>query len=216
MSKTITTNRLANFYDRISAPRTIIFVIVCLSASIGIGSSYLLFKAGLGMMVIRYPLAFGLGYLGFLLMVRIWAEIERSRMNSDEVKKCGDDAPTEGSGWLDGFQVDPFMVEGGLFVLIFLAFVAFGVLILSIVNAGPIILAEVVFDVALAGTAYKVLAKADKRHWLAAAIKRTYIQALVIFFVLLVAGGTFDILAPNSDTMGKAVHEIINRPKAGD
>jgi len=71
-----------------------------------------------------------------------------------------------------------------------------------------------VFDIAIAGAAYKALAGAEKKHWLGSAIKRTYIQGLIVLVVCFFAGVALDIKAPQSNTLGQAIKEIGAKPKA--
>ena len=65
---------------RRASPRVHMLVLVCVTALTGFATSYLLLRAGLTAMALRYPLAVGVGYVGFLGLVRLW--IRRFRLRA--------------------------------------------------------------------------------------------------------------------------------------
>ena len=56
----------------IAMPRLQISVILAITALIGFVTSFILLKAGLTSMMLRYPLAVIAAYIGFLFLLRIW------------------------------------------------------------------------------------------------------------------------------------------------
>ncbi len=68
---------------RLSMPRLQMAVIVAATGGAGFLASYLLLEAGLGRMWLRYPLAVGLAYLVFFLLLRVWLAWQRHGFDPD-------------------------------------------------------------------------------------------------------------------------------------
>ncbi|CAN5428919.1 hypothetical protein BH18VER2_BH18VER2_10440 [soil metagenome] len=81
--RTRTRRALERYFDKRSAPRLILSVLLILTGTAGLLISILLLHAGLEAMSIRYPIAVLAGYGVFLLLLRFWVEFERARFNPE-------------------------------------------------------------------------------------------------------------------------------------
>ena len=70
--------------QRRASPRLHMSALVLATAAIGFLASYLMLKAGLTLMAIRYPLAVAIAYAGFLGLVSVW--LRRFRLHVREAK----------------------------------------------------------------------------------------------------------------------------------
>lgn len=110
------------------------------------------------------------------------------------------DAADGASGVLDG--VGDGDGEG---VAILIAVVALlgGVIALGfVVYSSPLMLAEVLLDVAVVGALYRKNQRHERGHWAAGVLRRTYKPALVLAFFAAVFGFAVQSLAPEQRTLG--------------
>ena len=78
-----------------------------------------------------------------------------------------------------------------------------------IVAGAPILLAEVVLDVAIAAGAYRRMRRLQPRHWAVGAFRRTWKPALGAAVVIGTLGFWLQVSAPDSHTIGAALSEIV-------
>jgi hypothetical protein len=114
----------------------------------------------------------------------------------------GDAAPSEGSssGVLDGLGG-----ADGEGVAIVIAVVALlgGLLALGfVVYSSPLLLAEVLLDVAIVGALYRRNQRHERGHWAAGVLRRTYKPMLVLAVFAAVFGFAVQSLAPEQRTLG--------------
>lgn len=88
------------------------------------------------------------------------------------------------------------------------AVVALGLVIYS----SPLLLAEVLLDVAVVGALYRKNQRHERRHWAAGVLRRTYKAALVLAVSAAVFGFAVQSLAPEQHTLGAvlAAHHDAN------
>jgi hypothetical protein len=79
---------------------------------------------------------------------------------------------------------------GGLFALGF------------VVYSSPILLAEVLLDVAVVGALYRKNQRHERGHWAAGVLGRTYKPALVLAVFAAIFGLAMQSLAPEQHTLG--------------
>lgn len=92
-------------------------------------------------------------------------------------------------------------------VLFLLAVLVAGLLlIVNLVWAAPVLLAEITLDAALAAGLYRRLRRTpDDRHWLESAVRRTIKPLLLAAVLLALAGGVMQAFAPAASTLGDAI-----------
>ena len=76
---------LETYFRNRSFPRLTLGLLVTVAGLAGLFLSHELLRFGVEEMWIRYPLAVIVGYAVFLIQLRIWVEIERTRYQPHEV-----------------------------------------------------------------------------------------------------------------------------------
>ena len=220
---------LSRYFEQKRSPRSMLSLIILATALAGLGVSFALLKAGVTSMGLRYPLSVLAAYAVFLGLIRIWVEVEKRHIDPEDAELkaaiSGAKEPSRVSldtspGWtrfLDGIDI-PSGIDGeGCLVLLVLGLVVCLVVALfSLIGEAPVLLAEVFIDVALAGLLYKRMRAAANEHWLGTAIRKTWGYIIATAVLLSIAGIYLDMMAPRSDSMGKALKEIahpVSKPK---
>lgn len=114
----------------------------------------------------------------------------------------GDGSVTQGSS---SSALDAVSGGDGEGVAIVIAVVALlgGVLALGfVVYSSPILLAEVLLDVAVVGALYRKNQRHERGHWAAGVLGRTYKPALVLAVFAAIFGFAIQSLAPEQHTLG--------------
>jgi hypothetical protein len=215
---------LRRYFEKKRSPRFMLSLVIMLTGIAGFGISFVLLKAGVTGMWLRYPISVLGAYGVFLGLIRLWVEIEKRHINPEDpdIKAAleADDEPAPLSGrrddtsWLDWLDLSSGLdAEGCLPTLLIGAVIGLVVLLISIIGAAPVLIAEVFIDVALAGLLYRRLRIAANEHWLGTAIRRTWAYVVGAALLLSLVGLCLDQMAPGSDTAGKAVREILS-PKS--
>jgi hypothetical protein len=110
------------------------------------------------------------------------------------------DAVSGGDGEGVAILIAVVALLGGLFALGF------------VVYSSPILLAEVLLDVAVVGALYRKNQRHQRGHWAAGVLGRTYKPALVLAVFAAIFGVAMQSLAPKQHTLG-AVLEAYNAAK---
>jgi len=153
----------------------------------------------------------------FLLLLRIWVEIERARFDPAEVviEEVAPRSEKKENPWLDAIQIPDIPDSDGCLPLIALGVVLGLIVLLVIALAGaPILIAEVFIDAFLVGVLYRRLRIPADEHWLGAAIRRTWPFVLGTAVLLGIGGWSLSAMAPGSQTIGEALEYFAdkNRP----
>ncbi len=119
---------------------------------------------------------------------------------------------TEGSssGAIDG--VGGADGEGIVIVIAAVALLGGLIALGFVVYSSPILLAEVLLDVAVVGAIYRKNQRHERGHWAAGVVGRTYKPALVLAVFAAIFGLATQSLAPNQHTLG-AVLKAYNAAK---
>lgn len=196
-------------------------VIILVTALTGFGISVCLLKLGVASMWMRYPVAAVGAYGIFLGLIRLWLEIERMHFdpNDQNIQNGleGGAEPHESavrksdSGWWDWLDIPDFADAEGLLLIVLLgAIIAMGFIFFAMIGEAPILIAEVFVDAFLAGLLYRRLRIAASEAWLGTAIRKTWVYVFWTALLLCVAGLCLDLMAADSDTMGKAIKEMLS------
>lgn len=188
------------------------------------GISWALLHLGLSSMGIRYPIAVLGAYLVFLGLLRIWVEIERGHLNPDDpelIAAIEQDrlqpvpSPSEKKdswfSWLDFLSPGPVdSLEGCAGGLLLLAIIGLCITLVIFLAGAPVLLGDVALDLLLVSLLYRRLKVAEREHWLATAVRRTWIHALVAAVLLSLIGWCTEMLVPGATTIGALIRQILN------
>lgn len=221
---------IEGYFVRRGYPRFTLGLVLVLTGFAGFGISFLLLRAGLGDMWLRYPVAVLGAYAVFLLLMRVWVEIERRNFDPEDPELLAaleKDRPTpvftdhqKGKGsWLDWLDLPADLIPGddgclGGLVVLALVGVVVGLigLLLAVLAAAPALIAEVFLDAVLVGVLYRRLKIAAKEHWLGTCIRKTWLFVLVTTLLLFIVGMVLTVSAPGTKSLGPALEHIF-RPK---
>jgi hypothetical protein len=208
------------YFARKRWPRLMMSAVVLLTGGAGFLASYFLLHAGVERMALRYPLAVLIAWLVFLLLVRVWMELERRCFQPGEdiaaLLKGHDPAEarqrlkdddwsvldwfdfTSGFDCGDGEGCAVWLVLVMLGALLFLALGA----IFSVVAAAPILIAEVFLDAVLVAALFKRVRGLDQRWWLPGAARQTVLPVLATMLFLTAAGWMMQAAVPHARSIG--------------
>lgn len=214
----------AEYLKRRRWPRLTLGIVVLLTGFAGLGISWALLHLGLSSMGIRYPIAVLGAYLVFLGLLRIWVEIERGHLNPDDpelIAAIEQDrlqpvpSPSEKKdswfSWLDFLSPGPVdSLEGCAGGLLLLAIIGLCITLVIFLAGAPVLLGDVALDLLLVSLLYRRLKVAEREHWLATAVRRTWIHALVAAVLLSLIGWCTEMLVPGATTIGALIRQILN------
>ena len=202
----------ARFFLRLHA-----FALFAWTLGIGYAASKIAFAIGVPTFTERYMLSGTVGYLAFLLGIRIWLwhiewsseqfphslddgdVLEMSAKHS--AKNTGDviSAIGDGVGSISG---------DGCFPIVLIAAVAI-IVVLLVAMFGPELLIEVAFEAVLAGSLISAIRLGREPDWLAAAFRKT----IWIFAVVMLAMAAFGHFAqknyPQATTARQVIHQMM-------
>jgi hypothetical protein len=214
---------LRRYFEKRSAPRTIVSLLLILTGAFGFLVSYTALRFGLTQMWIRYPFALLASYAVFLGLLRLWVEMERSRFNPDAAeikefvleKRRSGEASQKGyarrHSWLDYLDVPNVFDfdEGCLGALAGLLVISLIVILAMAIAAMPGLLAEVFLDVFIVSVFYRRLRRAAQEHWLGTALRKTWWLALAAAALFSLAGWGLETAAPGTHSIGPAVEKLL-------
>ena len=225
--------------EREGYPRLQMSLIVALTGGAGFGFSYGLLQGGVHAMALRYPVALGLAYLVFLLLIWLWLRTSTSDwvdgfsswspdygdgVSSGQGGDFGGggasgsfDGPPEG-GYSDavGSSLGSVDIDGGDEFAIPLAVIALivGMALASlyVVYVAPALLAEVLVDGAISYALYRRLRHHERRHWIRAVVRHTFWPFLVTAVFLAGMGWGMGQYAPGALSIGQVIaHERTSK-----
>lgn len=207
-------------------PRLQMLAIVALTGGVGLLASFGLHAAGLHAMALRYPAAVALAYLAFLGLLSLWlrwSDDERDalgelandlddlhrRTRGDASEALETDTPADGdapaSGVLDALGAAD---EGLPLVLLLLLLALAAALLFALANvvwAAPTLFAELLFDGVLSLGLYRRLRRADARHWLDSAWRRTAWPFALACASSALLGAALQWIAPGATTLAQVL-----------
>jgi hypothetical protein len=215
--------------EKLHSPRLAMALIAALTAAGGFLASWVLLRLGMTGMVLRYPLAVGLAYLLFLLLLWCWlhwTREEASEASLDITDSATDftisHADSPGLSLHDsranpandssapGLDLDIGDGEGAVIGLVIVAVVALCAALFaafSIVSMAPVLFAELLVDVALAGGLYRHVRGIDReRYWLRTALARTAWRFAIVAALAAAAGWAMQAAHPGAHSLGDVIH----------
>lgn len=209
-------------------PRLQMSFIMALTGLAALLFSYLMLRAGLDSMGLRYPISVALAYGVFLVLLRIWIRIQIQRTASRDAALESVEAldlldvvthhhsigplisqDTERSV-LDG-EVDGWDLGDGVFLgLAALAALAGSVACLVVIWSAPALMAEILVDAMIMAGVYRHLRVTDRRTWLRGALRRTWIPALSLALCLGLLGWALQQVTPEARSIGPVVRHLAS------
>ena len=170
-------------------------LIVMVTGLTGFVSSFVLLRAGVVTMAVRYPVASIVAYGVFLLQLRLWLALVRRRtdltLDIDPFDLVDVELPDiPGIDLLDDAIVPLAIVLAGLFAAAY------------VVYSAPILFAELILDGIVVTSLYRRVRDVAPEGWLSVAVRRTRGPMLALVIMLGVAGFAAARLVPGADSIG--------------
>lgn len=211
--------RLRERLERFGFPRLRMLLIVLLTGACGFIASFLLLRAGLASMPLRYALAMAIAYAAFLLLLRAWmarpgyttpdfADVpDPGVMKLDDPHASGAaHAPDAGGNAFDGFDVSAAADEWVIPLLLVAAILTMLLASVWIIFSAPTLFAELLLDGVLSASLYRRLRRLDRRHWLDTALRRTIWPFAATAFVLILFAFVAQHYVPGARSLTDVLH----------
>ena len=201
-------------------PRFVILLILVVAGLTAFGFSALALNAGVDDMAVRYFVATMVGYAVFLLLIRVWIALRRSKADIADVPDIShlpSDGEVFGGGRSGGAGATESWGQAAESVtgidapdadeawpLVLAAVVLLGgvLAMLYVVYLAPVLLAEVALDAALVTGIYRKLRKKDAGHWLGSAVRHTWLPATIAGVCIAFAGLVLQWAQPTARSIG--------------
>ena len=218
-------DEVANIRERLlrfGFPRARMLLLVLLTGGSGLLASWLLLRAGLASMPLRYLLALCIAYAIFLLLVRRFAEHGDLDFDIPGSGSGNSHAVGSGGGRIDAGAAsahdhDASCLDGAdaaeaLPLLLVIAAIAIACASLWIVVSAPTLFAELLVDGALSATLYRRLRKLETRHWLDTAVRHTIGPFLVTAVVVVAFAFAAQHYRPHAHSLGEVFAPATGNP----
>ena len=201
-------SRLVRYLQQYQAPRIQLLLVLTCAGAVGIGASYLLLRVGLEQMWLRYPLSAFVGYGSFLVGLRYWAQHQVSRpellakLEVTNKRPKGSKRGTWSDTWL--FDVCDVLSVGDdlpVAALVFLAIILVVVLVWLVV-AGPVLLAEALLDALLMAGLYHRFMTQGSVQTMGGALRSTIMPAVIVIASLALIGFLLHVIDPSARSIG--------------
>ena len=213
--------------DHETFPRVIVLIMLIVAGAASLLCSAAALDAGLESMARRYALATAIGYLVFLLLIRVWIAIRRGWIvDRPDVLDAEDlvNGVVDSRGTVDpgssgnlveaashGFEWSFDLDDLWWLALVALAAGAGLVAVAFVVSSAPVLLAEVALDAALVGTVYRRLRHEDRSYWVMTAVRQTWVSAAVLVTFMAVLGFALQQSTPGGDSIGDVIRRLLAR-----
>lgn len=206
-------------------------LLVALTGAAGFLASFLLLRAGLSEMWLRYLAAFGVAYGVFLALLWLWlrtgledyldipdlssiapsgaGRLETGGSLPDDVGVSGDpaDAVGEALGTAAAAAAEEFALP--LMVLILVGATLFSSCF--VIYTAPALFAELLVDGVLAASLYRRLRRVETRHWLQTAFRRTALPFALTAAFVSASGWGLAQYAPGAHSIGDVLSYAMHR-----
>lgn len=203
---------------RFGFPRLRMLLLVLLTGGSGLLASWLMLRAGVVSMPLRYVVALLVAYGVFLLLLRVFAEHgpaenfdipgNTSNTNTEGARldfgSTGSGGSARGGSGSSGSWLDGALADDGVLVLVLLIVVfAVACAAMWVVLSAPTLFAELVVDGALSATLYRRLRGIETRHWLDTAVRHTIVPFAVTAVAVLAFALVAQYLRPQAHSLGE-------------
>ncbi len=209
--------RLKRRLEREGAPRLQVFLMMLLAGVFGAACSLALLLAGLEQMWLRYPIAAAMGYLVFVVALRLWAGRMAKELAAEldlADLETAPDPPAEpkparpvqrapqGSRWdFSFFDVGDIFSFDDELALVLLGLAVVVILALVVVSA-PILLAEAVLDALLVAGLWRRFMHSAQTESVWGAVKATRVPAALVIACLSAIGYLLHLIDPTAKSIG--------------
>jgi hypothetical protein len=201
--------RLKRLLIKYSQPRFQMFLILLVTISIGAGASFVLLKAGLTGMWLRYPVAAIVAYLAFLIMLRLWVQYKFSDLSiAPDADAAQPEPGTESqySIWklrfIDFLDMASCGIDDFPVLFFIVAFLAILIVVWWIIIAAPALIAEVLVDGVLVTGLWHRFKRYGETSSLGGAVRATMLPAVIVFVGLGIIGFFLQTIKPGADSIG--------------
>jgi hypothetical protein len=219
--------RLQTSLEATDFPRLKMFFLVSITGGVGFLSSFLMLRAGLTMMALRYPAAVGVAYLVFLFFLWIWIrfaaeDYESGRLtfvestvsptqeeNKVSISSSNKELPSNSGE--SGIELVSDLIQSdwsAMPVLALIAVLALGLSSLWIVYTAPTLFAELLIDGVLSAKLYYRLRGMDTQNWLTTAVHRTVKPFVITAIVASLCGSIMHSLHPAANSLGEVIQDV--------
>jgi hypothetical protein len=197
---------LADRLSRLSSPKFDAIAILVITSLLAFVASVIAGRSGVSSMAVRYPLAIGIGYIGFLLLVIVWTYLNRLHVSRDELPESiveSDPAPFEAIAHFGGGVDHP----GCFLILIVVILASLGWFVVALVLQAPAIAAELVLYSSVAAVLGKRGKAVPPRPVLIYVFWHTFVPVALLALVFALAGAIMQERIPEATTIGQFLQE---------
>lgn len=221
--------RVQRSLERDGFPRLQMALLVALTGAAGFLASFLLLRAGLSEMWLRYLAAFGVAYGVFLALLWLWlrtgledyldipdlssiapsgaGRLETGGSLPDDVGVSGDPADAVGEALGTAAAAEEFALP--LMVLILVGATLFSSCF--VIYTAPALFAELLVDGVLAASLYRRLRRVETRHWLQTAFRRTALPFALTAAIVSASGWGLAQYVPGAHSIGDVLSYAMHR-----
>jgi hypothetical protein len=176
------------------------------------------------------------GYVAFLVLIRGWIALCRGRGDwwpglreldpvhvgegthgaSRDVAKAArpaklkDDRHSVLGHVVDGVTAGADFEVLSFVVMVILAALGALVAVAWVINAAPLLLAEVAIDAALVSALYRRVRQEDLAHWTSALFRLTWAPTLALVVCMSVTGFALQVIVPSAHSIGGVIHAFLS------
>jgi len=207
-----------------SAPRVEMALLLVVSGLAALLASYWLLRFGLFSMALRYPLAATVGYLAFIVVLRVWVRLRHDDISdeADDLVELSELAPSSlgpriGGPKLssdvgsDGSSSSGWDLDDLVFIAVLIAMVVgLAVVLCFVLVEAPALFAEAIVDTAIVTGLYKSLGPVAETFWIERVVSHTWKSFLLIAVLCTIMGWAAQNLAPEQATLGGVIDQLTD------
>jgi hypothetical protein len=202
-------------------PRLEMTLIVVVTGTAGFLASFVLLHLGLDRMWLRYPLAVGISYGVFFLLLRLWLVYQQQeRFLARDALDVSDVNPLDflsGNGpssaansgsspwwsdWVPDLDGDEWLAVIVMAVAVLTAVIAS----VFIIFAAPTLLGEVLLDAVVVAALRRKMIRVAEQHWTLGAMRKTILPFVAVALIFSLAGAIIQQARPEAKSIGGVFH----------
>lgn len=204
-------SRVSHYLRRYKRPRTQLFLILFLTAGVGLLLSYIFLRMGMDHMWLRYPVAALLAYTAFLMTLRLWAQhqlnrpelasdLSRPATKPDEKKR----KPRISLGLFDLLEMLVWVDDAPVALLILIGLIVVAAVVVILI-AAPLLLAEVLLDGLLVAGLWHRIKHRGAIESIGGALRTTWVPAAIVIIGLGLIGFLLERIEPSARSIGDLI-----------